>query len=468
MQTNSDAFGPVGRMGVTEFIDALPDEFVIVDRNGVVVAANSAWKQFGAENGGAPSGYVGSNYFDICRAADGESSMEARLIAESLEMTLRSGETFVCEYPCDSPTVKRWFELTATRMMFEGQPFLTIQHRNVTQRYQERDALKRTAVDSNALAALVAGTSDAILTYDLEGKITSWNPAAERLYGYSSDEIIGRSLETLYPSDEAKPVTWYRDEIIAGRLDRFEAVRIGRDGTAREVWISCAPIRGADGDVVAISNIHRDITELRRAEKARELMSREVIHRAKNMLTIVSAVQRQTARSAATVEDFHAKFGDRIAALSKSTDLLVGGQWDDADLRELVMGHLRPFTTEKDARVRLSGPEVRLLPQAVQTLGIALHELATNAMKYGALAHDAGDVLLTWKLGQGAGGRVLDLIWRESKLAHPPEEDAPGFGSTVLTSLAPSMLGTQARYHVDAEGVHWTISIDPEHFSLVG
>ena len=468
MQTNSDAFGPVGRMGVTEFIDALPDEFVIVDSSGVVIAANSAWKQFGAENDGAPSGYVGSNYFDICRNADGASSMEAGLIAESLEMTLRSGQPFVCEYPCDSPTVKRWFELTATRMMFEGQPFLTIQHRNVTQRHQERDALKRTAVDSNALAALVAGTSDAILTYDLEGKITSWNPAAARLYGYSSDEVIGRSLSTLYPADEKKPVTWYRDEIIAGRLDRFEAVRIGRDGVPREVWISCAPIRGVDGDVVAISNIHRDISDLRRAEKARELMSREVIHRAKNMLTIVSAVQRQTARTALSVDDFQTKFGARISALSKSTDLLVGGQWDDADLRELVVGHLRPFTSENDARVRLSGPDVRLMPQAVQTLGIALHELATNAMKYGALAHEGGAVDLTWKWSKGPKGRVLDLSWRETNLAHPPEDDTPGFGSTVLTSLAPSMLGTQARYHVSADGVHWTISIDPSQFSLVG
>ncbi|MGK7755679.1 MULTISPECIES: PAS domain S-box protein [unclassified Roseovarius] len=468
MQTNSDAFGPVGRIGVTEFIDALPDEFVIVDSDGVVIAANSAWKQFSAENDGAPSGYVGSNYFDVCRSADGISSMEARLIAESLEMTLRSGEPFVCEYPCDSPTTKRWFELTATRVVFEGQPFLTIQHRNVTQRHQERDALKRTAVDSNALAALVAGTSDAILSYDLEGKITSWNPAAERLYGYSGDEIIGQSLETLYPSDETKRVAWFRDEIIAGRLERFEAVRVGRDGTPREVWISCAPIRGSDGEVVAISNIHRDITELRKSEKARELMSREVIHRAKNMLTIVSAVQRQTARSAATVEDFHARFGDRISALSKSTDLLVGGHWQDADLRDLVMGHLRPFTVENDARVRLSGPEVRLMPQALQTLGIALHELATNAMKYGALAHDDGEVQLGWKLVHGPEGRVLDLSWQERNLAHPPEEEAPGFGSTVLTSLAPSMLGTQARYHVAPEGVHWTISIDPTHFSPVG
>ncbi len=452
-------------MGVTEFIDALPDEFVIVDASGVVIAANSAWKQFGAENDGATTGYVGSNYFDICRQADGDSSAEARVIAESLERTLRSGEPFVCEYPCDSPTMKRWFELTATRMVFEGQPFLTIQHRNVTQRHRERDALRRATVDSSALAALVAGTSDPILSYDLNGNITSWNPAAEQLYGYSSDEVLGRSLAALYPPDERKGVEWYRDEVIAGRLERFEATRIAKDGTPREVWISCAPIRGVDGDVVAISNIHRDISELRRAETARELMSREVIHRAKNMLTIVSAVQRQTARSAASVEEFHKNFADRISALSKSTDLLVGGNWDDVDMRELVVGHLRPFTAENDARVSLAGPEMRLRPQAVQTLGIAIHELATNAMKYGALAHETGEVRVAWQLEQAESSRTLKVTWQETGLASPAADVEPGFGNTVLTSLAPSMLGTGASYEMNGESVHWTIHIDADHFS---
>lgn len=465
MQTNSEAFGPVGRMGVTEFMDGLPDEFVIVDSEGVVVAANSAWKQFGVQNGGAASGYVGSNYLDICRAANGDSSMEARLIADSLESTLRSGDPFVCEYPCDSPTVKRWFELTATRIMFEGQPFLTIQHRNVTNRHQERDALRRASVDSNALAALVAGTSDSILSYDLEGRIASWNPAAERMYGYSYDEIVGQSLEVLYPADQTKPVLWYRDEIIAGRLNRFEGTRIGKDGTPHEVWISCAPIRSVDGDVVAISNIHRDITDLRRAETARELLSREVIHRAKNMLTIVSAVQRQTARSAHSVEEFHRNFADRIAGLAKSTDLLVGGNWDHVDMRDLVAGHLRPFTAENDPRVQLAGPAVRLLPQAVQSIGIAFHELATNAMKYGALAHEAGQVHVGWEVTQGAQGRVLKVTWLEETMANPIDAVEPGFGNTVLTSLAPSMMDTTAEYELTGEGVRWCVRIGAAHFS---
>ncbi|MFN3208112.1 MAG: PAS domain S-box protein [Roseovarius sp.] len=456
---------------MTEFIDALPDEFVIVASDGTVVAANSAWKQFSAENDGAPEGYVGTNYFDVCLEAGDASGTEARLIAEALQDTLNTGNPFVCEYPCDSPTVKRWFELTATRVTFEGKPYLTIQHRNVTQRHNERDALRRTTVDSSALAALVAGTSDPILSYDLEGRIVSWNPAAERLYGYSSDEIMGRSLEIMYPEGHDKPVSWFRDEVIAGRLERFEATRIAKDGTPREVWISCAPIRGADGDVVAISNIHRDISEIRKAEKAREMMSREVIHRAKNMLTIVSAIQRQTARSAETPEEFHKHFADRISALSRSTDLLVTGNWDDVDMRDLVIGHLRPFTTPDDPRIGVSGPDLRLMPQAVQTIGIALHELATNAMKYGALARDDGEIHVTWKPVQDAEGAGLDLSWRETsptELTEAQEVTKQGFGNTVLTSLAPSMLGTGAEYELDGEGVLWRIRIDSQHYSLVG
>ena len=451
-------------MPVGDFIDALPDEFVIVDDSGVVIAANSAWKEFSADNGGETSGYVGSNYFEICRQAEGGSSMESTLIADALQGVLRSGDPFVCEYPCDSPTVKRWFEMTATRMMFEGAPYLTIQHRNVTSRRRERDALQRASVDSSALAALVAGTSDAILSYDLEGRINSWNPAAERLYGYTTEEIVGQSLEVMYPPGESRPVTWYRDEIIAGRLDRFEATRFGKDGVAREVWISCAPIRGVNGDVVAISNIHRDITEVRQAEKARELLAGEVIHRAKNMLTIVSAVQRQTARTATSIEAFHESFGNRIRALAKSTDLLVGGDWNDVDLRELAVGHLRPFAADDDPRITLGGPDVRLKPQAVQTIGVAFHELATNSMKYGALNHDRGAVEIGWRLRNGAEGPVLTLTWAERNLPDLQGETKSGFGGTVLTSLAPSMLDTTADYQLSESGVDWSIEIDAAHF----
>lgn len=456
----------VGALRLPALINALPDEFAILDRNGVVVAANDAWRQFSIENGGEADHYIGSRYFEICDSAEGASSAEARIVVDGLRKTLATGQPFVCEYPCDSDTVKRWFELTATRIESNDDVFLAVQHRNVTARRVQRTALEQAYIDSSALAALVTGTTDPILSYDLDGNIATWNPAAEKLYGYTHDEAVGQPLSLLYPPDWPKPVSWYRDEILAGRLERFEATRIGKDGTTHEVWISCAPIRSAAGEVVAISNIHRDITELRKAEKARELLAREVIHRAKNMLTIVSAVQRQTARTALSVEDFHRSFGARIAALAKSTDLLVGGEWSAVPLGALIDGHLRPFVADTDHRIRLDGPDVRLAPQAVQTIGVAFHELATNSLKYGALHHDVGEIDISWALSPDATDKAITLSWRETKLAQPPRESDTGFGSTVLTSLAPSMLGTKADYSLTDEAVHWHISIPEAHFTL--
>ncbi|MGP6086760.1 PAS domain S-box protein [Antarctobacter jejuensis] len=457
----SDSIPTLDRISLTAFLDALPHEVVVLDSGGVVLAVNDAWRSFCQENGGDTSAYVGLNYLDVCQTASGPSSAEAAMVPDGLQRTLGTGEPFSCEYPCDSPSEKRWFEMTATRIVQDGEAFLAVQHRNITTRRAEQVALQRAEHDNNMLAALVAGTTDAVLSYDLGGRIITWNPAAEELYGYTAEEAIGQSLELLYPPDWPHPVTYYRDLIIAGKLRRFEATRIAKDGTPREVWISGAPVRDAEGAVVAVSNIHRDVSELRKAEKEREMLAREVVHRAKNMLTIVSSVQRQTARQETTIEGFHRSFGARITALAKSTDLLVGGSWSSVGLRSLIAGHLETFAGPGDARIEVTGPEVMLEPQAVQTIGVALHELATNAMKYGALAHDDGRISIRWEVD----GPALRLEWIETGLAQPPGEGA-GFGSSVLTRLAPTMLGTESCYEMDASGVRWGIEIDGEHFSL--
>lgn len=329
---------------------------------------------------------------------------------------LASGTPFRCEYPCDSPTVKRWFELTASRLRHGGADFLIVQHRNISERKAEQREIEAAFIQSNAMAALIATSNDAILSYDLDGNILTWNPAAEQLYGYSAAEIVGCSLERLYPPNWAKRVDQYRDEIIAGQLTRFEAPRVAKDGTVHEVWIACAPIRSPAGEVVAISNIHRDVTEIRRAEKARDLIAKEVIHRAKNMLSIVMAIQRQTARRASSLEAFNSAFEARLQSLAQSTDLLVQSDWTTVSIAQLIDRHLEPFVDPGDRRIERLGPEIALRPQGVQTLGMALHELATNSVKHGALSHGDGRIGITWALARD-NGQELQLSWAESGAA---------------------------------------------------
>ena len=455
------------RFDVSGFMDAMQDEIAILDSTGVIIATNRAWQQFSVANGGeAASTFEGSNYLTICRSAEGPSSTEANIIPDGFERTLRTGEEFRCEYPCDSPTVKRWFELTANRLVQDDENYLLVQHRNITIRHIENDEIEQAFINSSAMVALIATTSDAILSYDLNGRIITWNRAAEQLYGYSEKEALGQSLELLYPDDWPKSVTYYRDEILAGRLERFETTRVAKNGSSHEVWISCAPIRSSDGDVVAISNIHRDVSEVRNAEKARDLIAHEVIHRAKNMLSIVVAIQRQTARVETTVQGFMRSFEGRLRSLSQSTDLLVQSAWKSVDLGELISSHLEPFVDPNDKKHTVSGLPLRLQPQCVQAIGMAFHELATNSAKYGALKQNEGWIEIKWSIAQDENGPKLLLSWHEGGIVVEQNAVRKGFGSTVLTSLAPTMINSESLFDMSAQAIIWTITIPSEHFYM--
>jgi len=452
-------------MALTSFMDAMSDEVAVLDRDGFIVATNSTWNNFCRENeGDTRHFYRGTNYLDTCRGLVGGSGAEAAIIPEAFEKVLQTGETFQCEYPCNSPSVVRWFELTANRMILDGETYLLVQHRNITTRHLEREAVEQACITANAMAALIATTSDAILSYDLEGRVIIWNPAAETLYGYSADEIVGRTLETLYPPDWPRRISYYRDEIIAGRLAEFEATRVAKDGTRRDVWISCAPIRSATGEIIAISNIHRDVTESRKAEQARDLIAHEVIHRAKNMLGIVTSILRQTARVETTQEGFMKSFEGRIGSLSESTDLLVKSAWSSIDLTELVQRHLGPFVSPEGSGVTIAGPDVTLKPQCVQTIGMAVHELATNSAKYGVLGPEDGLIEIAWRIEPAGAAPVLHLSWRETSPTSQWRPQRQGFGNTVLTKLAPSLLDAETDYCIDPGKVAWTITVSSEHF----
>lgn len=446
------------------FFDGLTDEIVVLGETGEIVAANKAWKNFAVENGGdEQSHYLGSNYFDACSSTETSASAEASLILDGLRKVLDVGDSFRCEYPCDSPTEIRWFELTASRFVAETDRFIVVQHRNITSRHIQREDTNTAFVESEMLAALVATTNDAVLSYDLDGRIITWNRAAQRLYGYTRDEVVGQSLEILYPPDWPKRVAQYRDEIIAGKLASFQATRIAKDGQVRDVWISCAPVRGPDGDIVSISNIHRDISETRKAEEARAMIAREVIHRAKNMLTVVTAIQRQTARSANSFDEFNATFSQRLKSLLASTDLLVSGNWTTVSLAKLVEAQLAPFVGTASAQISTSGPDVLLQPEAVQAVGMAFHELATNSAKHGAMGMLDGEIEIAWRFEPRGNDNTLCIEWIETGISTDKKPGGSGFGQTVLTTLTKSMLDAEVNYEIGA-AVNWSVTIGKDHF----
>ncbi|MGO9172026.1 MAG: sensor histidine kinase [Rhodomicrobium sp.] len=199
-----------------------------------------------------------------------------------------------------------------------------------------------------------------------------------------------------------------------------------------------------------------DITERERHEKQVNLLLREIDHRSKNMLTVVQAIARQTV--AANPGDFIERFADRIQALAASQDLLIKNEWRGVDLHELARSQLEHFKDLVDKRIELCGPPLLVSASAAQTIGMALHELATNAGKYGALSNDSGRVEVEWSLEPGEGGGDTFVIsWRERGGPAVTAPSREGFGSTVLCRVAKESLDAQVELNYASTGLFWRL-----------
>ena len=279
------------------------------------------------------------------------------------------------------------------------------------------------------LAAIVASSDDAIVSKTLDGVITSWNSAAERLFGYIAAEAVGRHINILAAPGRESEMPAILERLRRGeRIDHYETVQRRKDGSTVDVSLTISPIRDAGGIIVGASKIARDISARKQWDSERELLLRELNHRVKNTLTIVQSIARNTAQRAITVDQFVDLFDDRLGAMAAAQDLLVASNWEAVMLEDLVRAALGGHAA---GNVRLLLPTVQLSPSLVLVLTLAVHELGSNAAKYGALSAAPGCVVLE--------GRVVDgdlmLVWREQG---GPEVRAPGhsgFGTTLLAEV---------------------------------
>jgi two-component sensor histidine kinase len=191
------------------------------------------------------------------------------------------------------------------------------------------------------------------------------------------------------------------------------------------------------------------------AETEVRFLMRELAHRSKNQMTVIAAMAKQTARSAATVPEFVQGFERRIFGLARSTDLLLAHGVAGVDLRELLVGQIDPFCPVDGRQVVVEGPTLRINAQAAQILGMAAHELATNAVKYGAFARDGGQLRVTWE----RKGDAVSFTWHEDGSA--PVEAAPrrGFGTTVLENMVGRSLHAEVKREVHERGLTWRFTI---------
>ena len=214
-----------------------------------------------------------------------------------------------------------------------------------------------------------------------------------------------------------------------------------------------------DYPITEIGEVAGAISQAAKQRQASEaevrFLMRELAHRSKNQMTVIAAMAKQTARGADSVPEFVASFERRIAGLARSTDLLLANGVAGVDLKELLTSQIAPFCPLDGERVDASGPGLRLNTQAAQILGMAAHELATNAAKYGAFATDDGKLDLSWM----ASGEHLRLVWRERVRTLIERPARRGFGTTVIESMVGSSLGATVERALHVDGIEWTFEI---------
>ena len=437
-------------------------------------------------------------------------------------------------------------------------------------------------------AAIVENSYDAIVSKDLSGRVTTWNAAAERLFGWSEEEMVGQPVRRIIPPDRQDEEDAILARIRAGELvPKFETVRQNKSGESIPVAVTVSPIRNASGEIIGASKIahdlreqsslrqelresqqqfvalaqyipqlawmadskgwifwynqrwydytgttlqemqgwgwksvhhpdhvdrvveriqhsfdtgtpwedtfplrgadgnfrwflsranplkddrgnvllwcgtNTDVTEQLAASELIKLLMNEVNHRARNMLATIQAIVNRTV--AARDADLAASLSRRIAALAENQNLLNDTDWAGAHVRDIVSSQVAHVSDAEERRVVLAGPErLMLRPAAAETLGLAIHELATNAAKYGALSVDGGRVDVRWDVERNGGDSRFRIEWRESggPPVEPPEQT--GFGTIIIERNPVAAMEAEVTVDFAPGGLVWTMTADAE------
>jgi PAS domain S-box-containing protein len=298
---------------------------------------------------------------------------------------------------------------------------------------------------------LVESATDIIATLDLDGRFISINPAVERILGYTPDDLIGRKIDD-FVRPEQMPT---QDAMLRRKLDgeastQYELEMLAKDGQRRMILdVKSRLALGDDGKPLAIHSIARDITERKEADARQTVLLRELQHRTKNMLAVIQSIVTNTLRRSRDLASAETALIGRLHALAHAQEFVASGPSGGVPLRQLIDAELAPFA----ARASVSGETLVVGGAFAQTFALLVHELATNASKYGALSSPRGRVVINWKVEAGVDGPELRFAWveRGGPPASLPEET--GLGTILMSAIGES----QAAFN--EEGFEYVLNV---------
>lgn len=291
-----------------------------------------------------------------------------------------------------------------------------------------------------------------------------WGSPQWRVFaGQTLEESVGLGwLSAIHPQDrDATLEAWHEGER-TGALYIEHRTRRAEDGEYR--WFQTRGVRlaGADGEVEWFGT-STDLHELRRAVERQQVLLRELHHRTRNLLSVVNAIAHQTLSRSGNLTEFGGRFSDRLSALGRVQALVARTDGSGIALRDLVESEIDAHTQDRDGRVKIEGPPVILRETAGETVALALHELSTNALKYGALATAGGQLSVTWRTPAG----LLCLEWQESGAAHVPSASRRrGYGRELIETALPFALGARTKLEFGNDGVHCCIELPQPEWDL--
>ena len=351
----------------------------------------------------------------------------------------------------DSPREPRQEDIDAVELLTQTASLIIERHKAAEERAAAHERLQRS---ESRLRLALAGARAAAWEWDAGTDGIVWSPEIFAITGLAS-EAGAHGLETCLKmiEEEDRDKAVYDLKAALGKGGPFtREVRMRRTDDA-VIWLNISGVveHAETGKPLRAYGILQDITERKAHEEQIHLLMREVNHRAKNMLSLVQAIARQTA--AREPEDFIGCFAERIQALAANQDLLIRNEWQGVDVEDLVRAQLAHFVDLIGSRIVVDGPQLHLKPASAQAIGLALHELATNAGKYGALSTDRGRVDVSWR----TVGDTFTVSWIERE---GPRISAPkrcGFGTTVIEAMAKHSLDGAVHLDFAPSGVTWKL-----------
>jgi PAS domain S-box-containing protein len=324
----------------------------------------------------------------------------------------------------------------------------------------EQRILERTLALRTNVALLQAATDNAsvgLATLDDKLRYTFANPAYCSFFGLHQGTVDKQPFELLSPGD-AQQITPLLKKALAGERISYELKHPASDtvGKAAQYSVVCEPERDFEGGIAGVVIVVFDITDRKRTEEHIRLLLSEVNHRSKNMLSVVSAIARQT--KAPTQEEFVKRFSDRIQALATSHDLLAKSEWHSILVSELLRAQLAHFEGLIGARIFLDGPRLEISVAAAQCIGMVIHELATNAVKHGALSNQAGCVDIAWQMENGATDKRFSIGWTERGGPTVVQPAQSGYGSTVIKNMVELSFDGQVELNFAPSGLSWRLT----------